>query len=232
MKIQEFIEKYYPNGFYPKGKPLSKRREEFKRRNSQWICNDKEVDVVFIGDSIMEWWEVYAYFNEFGVLVNRGYAGELIKASVNRFIEDVVDLKPKVAVLFEGTNDLSIEHAKAKKKGASEDEMIAIGNKIAKHHEKIMKMAKKNGLKLIVCSILPYGCKDIRNQMIFSLNAEIKALCEKYGCLYADFHSAIVKEDGLTLQDVHFGDELHPHVSGYDIMAEILRPLLKDALSK
>lgn len=232
MNIKEFIEKYYPKGFYPNGKPLAKRREEFKRKNSQWLCNGKEIDVVFIGDSIMEWWEVYAYFNEFGVLVNRGYAGEFVKASAKRFVEDVIDLKPKVAVLFEGTNDLSKEFAKAKKNGIPDADMIAIGNKIAKHHEKIMKTAKENGQKLIVCSILPYGCKDIRNQMIFSLNAEIKALCEKYGCLYADFHSAIVKEDGLTLQDVHFGDELHPHVTGYDIMAKILHPILKKALSK
>jgi lysophospholipase L1-like esterase len=95
-----------------------------------------------------------------------------------------------------------------------------------------MKIAKKNGQKLIVCSILPYACKDIRNQMIRSLNGEIKALCEKYGCTYADFHSELVLEDGLTLKPVHFGDELHPHVSGYNIMAKVLYPLLQKELNK
>jgi lysophospholipase L1-like esterase len=188
--------------------------------------------VVFIGDSIMEWWEVYAYFSDLGVLINRGYAGELVRACVKRFTEDVIDLKPRVAVLFEGTNDLSIEHAKAVKKGVKDEDMLAVGNKIARHHEKIMKMAKENGQKLIVCSILPYACKDIRNQMIRSLNGEIKALCEKYGCAYADFHSELVLEDGLTLKPVHFGDELHPHVSGYNIMAKVLYPLLQKELNK
>jgi lysophospholipase L1-like esterase len=230
MDIKEFIAKYYPDGFYPKGKPLGKRREEFKRRNSQWICNGKKVDVVFFGDSIMEWWEVYAYFSNCGVLVNRGYSGELIRAAVKRFTEDVVDLKPKVAVLFEGTNDLSICHAKAKKKGLSDQEMIELGKGLSKYHEMVMKIAKKNGVKLIACSVLPYGCKDIRNQMIVALNGQIKALSEKYGFEYADFHSAIVKEDGLTMQDVHFGDELHPHVSGYDIMAKVLGPILERQL--
>ena len=230
MNIREFIEKYYPNGFYPNGKPLSKRREEFKRRNSQWLCNGKSIDVVFIGDSIMEWWEVYAYFSDFGVLVNRGYAGELVKDSVKRFIEDVIDLNPKVAVLFEGTNDLSAEYAKAVKRGVEDKDMLSVGNKIARHHEKIMKMAKKSGQKLIVCSILPYACNDIRNQMIVSLNGEIKKLCSKYGHAYADFHSQLISEDGLTLKPVHFGDELHPHVSGYDIMAKVLGPILERQL--
>ena len=56
--------------------------------------------------------------------------------------------------------------------------------------------------------------------MIVSLNGEIKKLCSKYGHAYADFHSQLILEDGLTLKPVHFGDELHPHVSGYDIMAK------------
>lgn len=230
MEIKDFIGKNYPDGFYPNGKPLTRRREEFNRRNSQWLCNDKQVDVVFFGDSITEWWEVYAYFSKYGVLVNRGFAGEQIKSAVKRFNADVVDLKPKVAVLFEGTNDISVLYSKIKDKNLSDKQLYKQVEKISLNHEKIIRIAIDGGLKLIVCSVLPYGCKDKRNEMIVMLNKMIKGLCEKYSLPFADFHSVLVEEDGLTLKPVHFGDDLHPHVLGYNEMAKVLYPHLDKAI--
>jgi lysophospholipase L1-like esterase len=164
------------------------------------------------------------------VLVNRGFAGEQIKSAVKRFNADVVELNPKVVVLFEGTNDISVLYAKIKDENLTDQQIYEEVKKISFNHEKIIRFAISGGIKLIVCSILPYGCLDKRSEMIIMLNKMIKELCEKYSLPFADFHSALVNDDGLTLKPVHFGDELHPHVLGYNEMAKVLYPHLDKAI--
>ena len=45
-------------------------------------------------------------------------------------------------------------------------------------------------------------------------------------------YGGLTEDDGLRLKQVHFGDELHPHVMGYNIMAERLKPILKEILKQ
>lgn len=88
------------------------------------------------------------------------------------------------------------------------------------------------GVIPVVCSVLPLGVLDKRAEVILKENEILKNLCKEKGVRYVDYYSALVQSDGKTLKDVTFGDDLHPHAAGYNEMAKLLKPVLKEALGK
>ena len=63
-------------------------------------------------------------------------------------------------------------------------------------------------------------------------NKFLKELCLKEGVTFVDYYSACVSSDGITMQDLTFGDDLHPHVVGYNKMAELLYPVFDKIFNK
>ncbi len=228
MKIDEFIAKYYPCGFYPNGEPLPGRREELNRRNSQWLCTNTPIDLVFVGDSITEWWELPVYFSRYGVVVNRGVANERTGELTQRFEQDALDLCPKAIVFAEGVNDINDVYMMALKTGVelNHTAVEAALETICDHYRSMFSKAAERKIPMIICSVLPIGCMDGRNQLILRINEKLKTLCAQFGYEYADTYNNVVSEDGLTMQMLHFGDDLHPHVLGYNAMANALYPHL------
>lgn len=234
MTIDEFIAKYYPQGFYPDGNPLPGRREELNRRNSQWLCNNQPIDIVFIGDSITEWWELPVYFSRYGVVVNRGVGNERTPALKERFIQDALELCPKTVVFAEGVNDIDDVYAMIRKTGVTVDcgSVEDALNEICANYSAMFSQAKERDISMLVCSILPIGCKDDRNELILRLNEKLKEICTQFRYPYVDTYSCVVSEDGLTMKRYHFGDDLHPHVIGYNAMANALYPYLDEVVKK
>lgn len=227
MKLQEYISRYYPKGFYPGGEPLPGRREELNRRNSVYLVNKIPVDLLFIGDSIVEWWELGPYFSRFGCVVNRGIGGERTCELVKRFSQDAIDLDPSLIVVCEGINDFSPLMEKYKDNTLTESDKDRAISELEENYRALFSMLKKSGKRAVMCSVLPIGTHDFRNDMIVRANAAIRKLCGEFSAPYADFYAKLTREDGLTLKDVTFGDLLHPHVVGYNAMAEVLTPILE-----
>jgi len=64
--------------------------------------------VVFLGDSITDYWKLADYFSgKPYVVINRGVDGQSTPEMLVRFRQDVIDLKPKVLVVLAGTNDIA-----------------------------------------------------------------------------------------------------------------------------
>jgi len=208
-------------------------RDEFDCKNEVIITNKVSVDFVFIGDSITERWETEVYFGKAErISVNRGIGGDVSEFILKRFEADVVQLKPKYCIMNIGVNDtVALEdNMFANTPGAPPE---AIEEKLVKNIEEIIKLSQKGGLNLIVCSLLPtnilFSSKNKeRNLLISSANIKIKVLCDKYRLIYVDYHSKFVKEDGLTVLDDVTYEGVHPHVVGYNIMAEVLRLTLAE----
>jgi len=98
--------------------------------------------VVFMGDSITDFWRLEEYFPG-KPYVNRGIGGQTTPQMVVRMYPDVIDLKPAAMVVLAGTNDI------ARNTGPSTAEMI---------QQNIMAMAdlaRQNGIKVVLCSVLP-----------------------------------------------------------------------------
>ena len=202
------------------------RRFEFDFKNCVIVTNKTPVGIAFIGDSITNFWELNAYFREFGFVVNRGIGGDDANILAKRFEADIIQLQPKVCVIKIGINNTWCLDDSPKPVPADVVYELIIDSYI-----KILNMCKANHQTLVVCSILPVSTGELRNELVIKVNKKLQDLCKQYNCTYVDYHSHMTKEDGKTMRDELTDDGVHPHVIGYNIMAEILRPVLKRLLA-
>ena len=214
-------------------KANSSRREEFNRKNSIYWVNKIPVDVLFIGDSITESFEIQPYFGDLGTIVNRGIGGETIDFLAKRWDLDVTILSPKVCVMSEGINNSYSLYQQYEKGIVITEQMI--DSKIAEmlvHYKEIIDKSLQENIHLIISSVLPLGVYDFRNKFIIQLNHEIEKLCEENRVTYVNTYDIFTEDDGILMKDYTFGDKLHPHVLGYDVLAKVLRSYIAEELKK
>lgn len=210
----------------------SVRRPSFDRANSIIVGNKVDVAACFIGDSITESFEVGAYFHDLGIVINRGIGFDTLKHTNCRLEADLLQLKPGVGVFMCGINDIGPLWRKyIDGKEITEEDYDKTVNGMNEQYDEIFAKCAMAKQKMIFCSIMPVGVDDVQNPCVRRVNEHIKDLCKKYSYSYADYYSALVDDKGL-LKDVTFGDLLHPHVEGYNIMAEVIRPILKKCLGE
>ncbi len=180
-----------------------------------------EKRVVFMGNSITEGWiNTCPEFFEGRPYINRGIGGQTTPQMLIRFRQDVINLQPKVVVILAGTNDI------AGNTGPSTLEMIE--DNLASMAE----IAHANGIKVILCSVLPAYDYPWRKGMepnvkIPELNKWIKNYAEKNKFIYLDYFSAMVDEKNGMQADLS-GDGVHPNKKGYEIM----QPMVEKAIAK
>lgn len=180
-----------------------------------------EKRVVFMGNSItIGWLNTCPEFFKGRPYINRGISGQTTPQMLVRFRQDVIDLKPQVVVILAGTNDI------AGNTGPSTLEMIE--NNLASMAE----LANANGIKVILCSVLPAFDYPWRKGMepnikIPELNKWIKAYAEKNKFIYLDYFTAMV-DDRNGMRAELSGDGVHPNKQGYEIM----QPMVEKAIAK
>ena len=177
--------------------------------------------IVFMGNSItIGWLQPHPEFFKDKPYVNRGISGQTTPQMLVRFRADVVNIDAKVVVILAGTNDI------AGNTGPSSLEMIA-DNIIS-----MTEIAQSNGVKVILCSVLPaydYPWKPglEPNIKIPKLNALIKNYADQNGVYYLDYFSAINDgNNGINKKNSY--DGVHLTLEGY----KILEPLLEEAIKK
>ena len=220
-------------------------RGEFDHKNMQLFCTEANVDIVlpednrriieFFGDSITNLMEPLTYYQKFGACINRGISGDSVHIMNRRFEADVLQLNPKLCVMLGGVNNTWCLDEFVNEEGqAPEEKIVEVYELVERSYIEILESAKAADLNMVLCSVLPVAAPvpfaDMRNLVIVGINKIINRLCETYDVTYCDYHSALVKEDGLTLRDGLADDGLHPHYKGYVIMASVLTPLLEELL--
>ncbi|MCX7175910.1 MAG: SGNH/GDSL hydrolase family protein [Proteobacteria bacterium] len=181
--------------------------------------------VVFMGDSITEGWSRVApelFSNK--SYVNRGISGQTTPQMLIRFRPDVIDLKPKVVVILAGTNDI------AGNTGPMTVETIA-GN-IASMAE----LAKAQGIKVILASVLPADHYDWRPGIkpaaqIAALNKRIREYAVSNDVAYLDYYSAMVDER-MGMKREYSQDGVHPNAAGYKVMVPLAEQAIASALAR
>ena len=84
----------------------SKNTQLKKAEEYAAIANQtKKEGVVFVGDSIMELYNLPKYFKDKDY-INRGISGNKSEDVLNRLQTNVIDLKPKTVLVHVGTNDI------------------------------------------------------------------------------------------------------------------------------
>ena len=179
--------------------------------------------VVFLGDSITDYWKLEEYFPG-KPYINRGIDGQTTPEMLVRFRQDVIDLHPKVLVVLAGTNDI------AGVTGATRNEDIESND------ASMPELARRHDIRVVFASILPVNnyTPDAKEsfalrprERILALNAWLKDYCAKNSLVYLDYASAMSDDRGMLRRDL--SDEgLHPNAAGYKIMA----PLAEKAIAK
>jgi acyl-CoA thioesterase I len=178
--------------------------------------------VVFMGDSITDYWKLADYFPGKPYL-NRGIDGQTTPQMLLRFRQDVIDLHPRVLVVLAGTNDV------AGVTGPTRNQDIEA------NYASMAELARLHHIRVIFSSLLPVNnyTKDAKEsfalrpqQRILALNRWLKDYCAKNKLVYLDYFSALVDDKGMLKRDL--SDEgLHPNAAGYKIMA----PLAEEAIA-
>jgi lysophospholipase L1-like esterase len=209
---------------------------------------DEPMRVVFMGDSITDFWKLDEYFPG-KPYVNRGISGQTTPQMLVRMYPDVIDLKPAAMVVLAGINDVS------RNTGPSTAEMIEENIKA------MTELAQHHGIKVILCSLLPVSDYPYLRQQsersaspqpaatgpapgpfprikmteghppadILMLNAWIKDYASRVNASYADYFTAFVDEKGW-LRESYSADGLHPNAEGYKVMAPIAAGGIQKAL--
>jgi acyl-CoA thioesterase-1 len=182
-----------------------------------------EARVVFIGDSITEVWNLLEFFPG-KPYVNRGISGQTTPQILLRFRQDVIALKPKVVVILAGTNDVA-ENTGPITLAEIEDNLISM-----------VDLAKKNGIRVVLSSILPASSYPWRPEIhsvekIRALNDWIKDCAAKEGLVFLDYRSAMAN-DKSGLKAELSEDGVHPNKGGYAVMAPLAEKAIVEALGK
>ena len=183
----------------------------YEQENAQY--DDYEVDVAFLGDSLTDGYDLQKYFPEYKTS-NRGIGGDTTVGLESRLKVSVYDLKPKVAVMLIGANNM--------------DSMF--GN-----YENILIGLRDNlpNTKIVLLSLTAMGGEHWgrKNQLAAYNNVKIKKLASEYGFTFVDLYTPLFNPrtgevyDGLTVDGGHFTHE------GYVVVTAQIKPVLENLLN-
>ena len=173
---------------------------------------DYEVDVAFLGDSLTDGYDVATYYPQY-IVVNRGIGGDTTVGLEERMQVSLYDLKPKVAVMLIGANNM--------------EEMFS-------NYENILKgfVEKLPNTKIILLSLTSMsGEWGKNNQLAAYNNVKIKMLAEKYGFGYVDLYSALLNLETGEIFDEYTTDGGHLTPLGYSVITENITPAIDQAIA-
>ena len=176
---------------------------------------------VLMGDSITDGWPFAdpEFFSD-NNFIGRGISGQVTNQMLLRFRQDVIDLHPKYVVILAGTNDIAENSGKI-------DMDKTFANIVS-----MCDLAKANGIKPIICSVIPAASFYWRPSVTDAAEkiAQFNTMLEEYAkankIKYVDYHSAMKDESGGLPRNLAI-DGVHPTREGYDIMKSLLLKVLK-----
>ena len=195
----------------------------FKADNERIIRSGEFPEVVFMGNSITEYWAYYhpEFFDKHNYC-GRGIGGQTSAQMLMRFTADVINLHPKAVVIMAGTNDV------AHNTYWVEPEKV-VDNIVA-----MCQLARANGIVPIISSIPPCNFfvwnPEIKNagETIVEINKNLMAYAEANGIVYVDYHSALTDDQNgfpKKLSD----DGCHPNPDTYFIMEKLVLEAIEKA---
>jgi len=184
-----------------------------------------EQRVVFYGDSITDFWgRSTGSFFPGKSYVNRGISGQTTPQLLIRYQQDVVHLNPAVVVVLAGTNDI------AGNTGQATPEMIE------DNFASMAAIAKQNGIKMVIASILPasrYFWSPAVQPIgeIRVVNQWLRNFCSQNGLVYLDYYDSMVDAQGGMREGLS-SDGVHPTAQGYAVMAPLAERAIAEALGR
>jgi lysophospholipase L1-like esterase len=194
--------------------------------NAALLAKHDEVRVVFMGDSITDFWgRTVGTFFPGKPYVNRGISGQTTPQMLIRFRPDVIALKPRVVVILAGTNDIA-GNTGPETLGMIEDNLASMAD-----------IARANHIRVVLSSVMPvsdYNHPDMTSgrppEKITALNAWIKSYAQREHLVYLDYYDALLDANHALKKDLS-DDGLHPNAAGYAVMAPLAQKAINQAMT-
>lgn len=188
------------------------KREKYREENEKYA--DYEVDVAFIGDSLTDGYDLEKYYPEY-LVSNRGIGGDTTFDVEGRIEVSLYDLKPKVAVMLIGGNNLKT---------------------MFENYENLLMGMKENlpNTKIILISLTAMGMDwgAEKNEIAALNNVKIKVLAEKYGFAYVDLFTPLYDITTGEIYAEYTNDGAHQTDSGYEVFTVTIKPAIETALAE
>ena len=171
--------------------------------------------VVFMGDSITDFWQDAdpAFFTH--GIVDRGISGQTSAQMLVRFWPDVIALHPKVVQILAGTNDIAGNTGPTTER-AYENDIRAMVTLAEAHH-----------IHVIIGSMPPavrfwWAPKYHPAAEIRRLNAWLRAYAARHRLRFVDYYAHLVSPNGRFRKRLS-NDGVHPNRNGYKVMSALAR---------
>jgi lysophospholipase L1-like esterase len=180
--------------------------------------------VVFMGDSITEFWKM-AHPDFFGEnYIDRGISGQTTAQMLVRFRQDVIALKPAVVHILGGTNDIA--------GNGGPTTLEAIRNNIVS----MVDLATANDIRVVLGSVPPAGMFPWRPSVlepaphIVELNEWLRRFARERNLIYVDYHEPLADERD-AMKQTFSNDGVHPNRDGYSVMEPLARHAIEQAVA-
>jgi lysophospholipase L1-like esterase len=169
-------------------------------------------ELVFIGDSLTEWFNWQKRFPEYQV-VNLGIAGERVEELLSRLPDVHREVKnPDMIFFMTGINNI----------GYGVYDIIGVYRQIVSDLRNQYKTAK-----LVLQSILPVDLPMADNAETRKINQQIEALANELGAEYLDIHCLFVDAKGNPKSGLLQDDGVHLSSKGYEVWADEVERFLE-----
>lgn len=183
--------------------------ESFATQNAENA--GRQIDVVFLGDSLTDGYDLARYYPQY-VTLNRGISGDTTVGLENRLDVSVYQVKPKVAVMLIGVNNLAT---------------------MLDNYESILQGFKANipDTKIVLLSLTSMADYwAYNNQLAAYTNAYIKRYAQLYGYTFVDLYTPLFDVTTGEMNREYTVDGGHFTHEGYTVLTDAITPVLASLL--
>lgn len=200
-------------------------RDDARHQSFLEVARAGNIDLLFVGDSITDWWRQAnrglpvwnEYFGGYKA-ANFGIAGDTTQGVLWRMQNGELDgFQAKLIVLMLGTNNIN--------RNPNDD--IAEGNRAI-----IQEFLKRQPqAKVLLLGVFPRGLQADNpfRASIKEINAKLATFADSQRVFYMDIGDKFLASDGTLPADI-MPDGLHPNEKGYRIWAEAMVGRVKELL--
>jgi lysophospholipase L1-like esterase len=222
----------------PRMTPAQKQDQNWLKRHEGFVELAKQggVDVLFIGDSITDFWRTEnpqrggkkVWEREFAPLkaANFGISADRTQHVLWRLENGELEgIKPKVVVLMIGTNNTGFESDKVTPRNTPAETIEGVTAIVKTLRTKLPQT------KVLLLAIFPRGETPDHPQraQIAEINAALAKLADGKSIRYLDIGKKFLAEDGTLTKEI-MPDFLHPGEKGYEIWAAAIKEPLAEML--
>ena len=168
--------------------------------------------LVFIGDSLTEWFDWQERFPAYRV-VNLGISGETVEELLDR--RDAIRTRveaPDFIFLMTGINNVLSERYDITRP------YVEIARNLTTWYK---------GAKIVVQSLLPVDMPWIKNDTIRTINRHLAEIAREHNAAYLDVYGAFTDADGNPRPGLLSDDGVHLAGKGYEVWAKVVEKFLR-----